>query len=174
MHISSVHIQHLEIVSQGVSEELIAQRLVTVYSKHAGKMTRFIYMQFFWKMSKHFQEVTCTYSLCQYNYVKFGENQPKGVRGLRTWVHKVGTLYEDGRLLGIHQSITPMYFVQPSQNRLDPFILTNTNGNEALFNWASSPCDYKNHIGEVFTRFYDWQMERLRCLIPLPLLFKNS
>jgi hypothetical protein len=35
-----------------------------VYSKHAGKMTKFNYMEIFRKMSKYFQKVTCTSSMC--------------------------------------------------------------------------------------------------------------
>jgi hypothetical protein len=35
-----------------------------VYSKHAGKMTKFNYMEIFPKMSEYFQKVTCTSSMC--------------------------------------------------------------------------------------------------------------
>ena len=65
MHIFNVSIttvQGLKNVSLKVWEELITQSSV-VYSKHAGKMTKFNYMEIFREMSEHFQNVTCTSSM---------------------------------------------------------------------------------------------------------------
>jgi hypothetical protein len=53
-----------------------------VYSKHAGKMIKFNYMEFFQIVSVIFQKVTCTSSMCPGNCTRFEECQPTGVRGV--------------------------------------------------------------------------------------------
>jgi hypothetical protein len=50
-----------------------------VYSKHAGKMTKFNYMQIFRKISAHFQKVTKS---VHSNCARFKECQLEGVGGV--------------------------------------------------------------------------------------------
>jgi hypothetical protein len=66
MHIFNVSIttvQGLKNVSLKVWEELITQSRCRLF-KTCWKMTEFNYMEIFQKMSKHFQKVTCTFSMC--------------------------------------------------------------------------------------------------------------
>jgi hypothetical protein len=44
--------------------KIILHEVRTVYSKHAGKITKLNYVYIFQKMSEHFQKVTCTSLIC--------------------------------------------------------------------------------------------------------------
>jgi hypothetical protein len=59
-------------------------------------------MQFFLKMSKHFQNVTCTSSMCPLQLCKVWRMSAK--RCKRNWLHKVGTNYSKhvGKITTIH------------------------------------------------------------------------
>jgi hypothetical protein len=54
------------------------------YWKHVEKNDKVQQLWIFQKMSQHFQEVTCTSAMCQFqnNFTKFGECQCRGVRGV--------------------------------------------------------------------------------------------